>query len=247
MATSLAGAVQVAGSDLLANDSVQQMKLGAYAETSDGRGFRYAKIGGTSTVPGKVYVAAAWSQANQAPVGGLAVNAAVAIGGTEIVTSTSTTWTANQYASGYLITDVTPGEGYVYRIKSNTATSAATGGTIVLEDPLIVALTTSSKFVIVKHSYDSIIVSPGGASTGHPVGVATSIITNAQFGWVQTFGACAVLAGVATSISLPGVPVTVSATTAGSTIVSTAILPTIGWAMQLFTATEYQMIYLTIK
>jgi hypothetical protein len=102
--------------------------------------------------------------------------------------------------------------------------------------------------VFVKHPYDSIIINPGGASTGQPVGVATStIITNGNFGWIQTYGACNVLAGVATSISLPGVPVTVSASTAGSVIVATAVLPTIGWAMQLFTATEYQLIYLTIK
>lgn len=244
--STLSGAVQISGSDIRANDATQQMVLGTYAETTDGRGFRYAKVGGVATVPGNVLVSAAWSQANQAPVGGLAVNAAVAIGGTTVVTSTSTTNTLNKYAGGYLITDVTPGEGYTYRIASNTATSAAVGCSFTLDDPIVVALSTASKFVVVKHPYDQVIVSPATASTGAPVGVATSIITAAQFGWVQTFGPCAVLAGVATSISLPGVPVTPGASTAGTVIVSTAILPTIGWAMQLFTATEIQMIYLTI-
>ncbi len=147
-------------------------------------------------------------------------------------------------AGGYMSTAITGGVGYTYRIKNNTL--AATTSVITLEDPIVVALSTSSKVTLVKHPYDQIIVSPGGASTGQPVGVANQIITNANFGWIQTYGTCSVLAGVATSISLPGVPVTVSASTAGSTIVSTAILPTIGWAMQLFTATEYDLIYLLI-
>lgn len=246
MASSLSGMPQILGADLLSNSSTQLMPIGAYAETPDGRGYRYCKVGATSTVPGKIYVAAAWDATNQAPVGGLAVSATANIGDTSVTISTSTTVAVNLLAGGYLCTDVTPGQGYLYRIKGNTVTAGAAGLVIYLEDPLIVALSTASKVVVVKHPYDQVIVSPGGASTGQPVGVANTIITNAQFGWMQTYGACTVLSGVATSVSLPGVPVTVSATTAGSTIVSTAILPTIGWAMQLFTATEYQLLYLLI-
>lgn len=242
--TSLSGAVQVAGADILSNSSVQQMALGAYAETSDGRGFRYAKVGATATIPGKIYAAAAWDVVNQAPAGGLAATGA--INTTTVTVSTSTTMAANLLAGGYLVTALTPGQGYTYRIKSNTATAGAAGLVIELEDPLVVALTTGADVVLVKHAYDQIIVSPGGASTGMPVGVATTAITAAYYGWVQTFGTCAVLAGVSTSVSLPGVPVTPSASTAGSTIVSTAILPTIGWAQQLFTATEYNIVYLLI-
>lgn len=243
--STLVGFPQVAGADILSNSSTQLMPLGAYCETADGRGFRYAKIGGVSTVPGKLYVSAAWDSTNQAPVGGLAV-AAQAIGDTSVTLTGSLTLAANLLAGGFLFTDVTPGQGYTYKIASNTAVAGAANCVVTLADPLQVALTTASKVVLVKHPYDQVIVSPGGASTGAPVGVPNVIITNAQFGWLQTFGPAAVLSGVATSISLPGVPVTPSATTAGSVIVATAILPTIGWAMQLFTATEYQAVYLTI-
>lgn len=244
--STLTGFPAVAGADLTSNSSTQLMPLGSYCETADGRGFRYGKIGATSTVPGKVYAAAAWDSTNQAPVGGLAVAAAGI--GTNLVTLTgSLTLAANLLANGYMATDVTPGQGYLYKVQGNTAVTSAANCAVTLADPLQVALTTSSTVVFVRHPYDSVIVSPGGASTGQPVGVATSaIITNAQYGWLQTYGACAVLSGVATSISLPGVPVTVSASTAGSVIVATAILPTIGWAMQLFTATEYNLVYLTI-
>lgn len=241
--SSISGPVMVTGADLLSNSSTQLMPIGAYAETPDGRGFRYAKIGATATIPGKVYVAAAWDATNQAPVGGLAVAAAAAIGATQ-VTLTVGTLAANLMAGGYLSVAITPGQGYLYSIASNTV--ASTTSVITLNDPLIVALSTASKVTLVKHPYDQVIVSPGGASTGQPVGVSNTIITAAQFGWIQTYGACSVLSGTATSISLPGVPVTPGATTAGSVIVSTAILPTIGWAMQLFTATEYDLIYLLI-
>lgn len=244
-ATTLVGLPQVTV-DLLSNSSTQLMPLGSYSETADGRGFRYAKIGATSTVPGKLYTAPAFDSTNQNPVGGLAV-AAQAIGDTSVTLTGTLTFTAGLLAGGYLATDVTPGQGYLYKIANNTAVTAAANCVITLADPLQVALTTASKVVLTTHPYAGVIVSPGGASTGQPVGVATgTIITNANFGWLQTYGACAILSGVATSISLPGVPVSPSATTAGSVIVSTAVLPQIGWAMQLFTATEYQMVYLTI-
>lgn len=243
--TTLTGPVTVVAADLKSDSSAQLHTLGSYVETADGRGFRYCKMGGTSSVPGKVYVSAAWDSTNQAPVGGLEV-AAAAIGDTSVTITTSTTLAVNLLAGGYMVTDVTPGQGYIYKIDGNTATVAAANCVLTLADPIVIALTTASNVVLVKHPYDAVIVSPGGASTGAPVGVSTGIITNAQFGWLQTFGPCAVLAGVATSISLPGVPVTVSAATAGSVIVATAILPTVGWAMQLFTATEYQMVFLTI-
>lgn len=244
-ATTLVGFPQVTA-DLLSNSTTALTQIGAYCETADGRGFRYAKMGATASVPGKVYVSAAWDSTNFAPVGGLAV-AAQAIGDTSITLTGSLTITANLLAGGYVATDVTPGQGYLYKISGNTAVAAAANCVLTLSDPLQIALTTSSKVVLVKHPYDQVIVSPGGASTGAPVGVATgTIISAASFGWLQTFGACAVLSGVATSISLPGVPVTPSASTAGSVIVSTAVLPTIGWAMQLFTATEYNTVFLTI-
>jgi len=192
MATQLAGPVQITGADILSNSATQLMPLGAYAETVDGRGFRYCKVGATATVAGKVYQSSALDATNAQPSGGLGVNAAVAIGGTEITTSTSTTWTVNQFAGGYLSVNVTPGQGYLYRIKSNTATAGAVGGVIVLEDPLLVALTTSSKFIVVKHPYDSVVIEPG-TPTGKIVGVAPRVLTAEYYGWLQTKGACSVL------------------------------------------------------
>jgi hypothetical protein len=246
LASTLTGPITVVGADLRSDLAAPAHSIGSYVETADGRGFRYAKMGAVGSVQGKVYATSAWDSTNFAPVGGLAVSAQ-AIGDTTITLTGTLTIAANLLAGGFLVTDVTPGEGYTYRIVGNTAVSSAANCVVTLADPIVVATTTSTKVVLAKHPYDAIVVKPGTASTGHPVGVATSVITALQYGWIQTYGPCAVLSGVATSISLPGVPVTPSAATAGSVIVSTALLPTIGWAMQLFTATEYNMIYLTIK
>lgn len=245
MSTSLTGPVIAVSADLFSDLASPAAVVGSYCETADGRGYRYAKVGATATVPGKVYVASAWDSTNFAPVGGLAV-AAQAIGDTSVTLTASLTIAANLLANGYMVTDVTPGQGYVFKVKGNTVVAGAANCVVTLADPIPVALTTATRVVFSKHPYDQVIVSPGGASTGQPVGVATSIITAAQYGWIQTYGAAPVLAGTATSISLPGVPVTPGASTAGTVIVSTAILPTIGWAMQLMTATEYNLVYLTI-
>lgn len=247
MKTVLTGAsVSIVGQDSFTSTATQTHNLGSYAETNDGRGFRYALMGAVSSVPGKLYQSSATDSTNLTPVGGLGVNAAVAIGGTAVTTSTSTTLAANLLANGYLVTDVTPGQGYTLGIKGNTATSAATGAVFTVDDTFPVALTTSSKFVVSQHPYANVVVYPTSA-TGIAVGVATgTIITNAQYGWIQTHGIAAILSGVATSIAA-GVPVAPSTATAGAVVVATAVLPTIGWAMHTFTATEYGFVFLTIN
>src|SRR3990167_5853979 len=53
--TSLGSVPLISGQDVNTNSSVQTMPLGAYAETADGRGFRYCKVGGTSTVAARIY------------------------------------------------------------------------------------------------------------------------------------------------------------------------------------------------
>lgn len=243
MATSLSGFPLVAGQDLNTDSSTQQMAIGAYVETADGRGFRYSKIGAVSTVAGKVYQGTALDATNLQPSGGLAVGAAAAIGDTSISTSTSTTWAANLLAGGYVSINVTPGQGYIYRVKSNTATSGATGGVVVLEDPLKVALTTSSKFIAAQHPYSGLVVEPG-TPTAAIAGVATNIITNGNYGWIQTKGACSVLF---TGTGVAGKAVgSLSGGTAGSAAPAIAATNILGYHMATGITGEYALINLTI-
>jgi len=241
--TSLAGFPQISGADILSNSSTQLMPLGSYMETADGRGFRYFKNGGTATVAGKVYQSSPLDATNDQPSGGLGVSAAVAIGGTEITTSTSTTWALNQFAGGYLSVNVTPGQGYLYRIKSNTATAGATGGVIVLEDPLIVALTTSSKFIVVAHPYSGCVVEPG-TPTGAIVGVAPGVVTADYYGWMQTKGPASVLF---TGTGVAGKAVgSLSGGTAGSAAPAIAATNILGYHLATGITGEYALIQLTI-
>lgn len=156
--STLVGLPQTFQADIRSNSTTQLMPLGAYSETADGRGFRYALNGAVAAVVGKIYQSPAQDTTNLNPSGGLGVSAAAAIGDTTVTISTSTTVAANLLAGGYLSVAVTPGQGYTYKIASNTATAGAAGLTITLADPLQVALTTSSKVVVSQHPYSNIVV-----------------------------------------------------------------------------------------
>lgn len=242
MITSLAGFPQVAAQAVLAESATGLHVLGSYMETADGRGYRYAKIGAVATVPGKVYQGTALDATNMQPSGGL-TPAAAAIGDTQVTISSSITLTANYLAFGYMSVAVTPGQGYTYRIAGNTAVSSAAGAVVTLEDPIKVALTTSSRVIFAKHPYDGLVIEPG-TPTAKIAGVPNAIITAAYYGWVQVRGACAVLftgTGVAGKVvgSLTG-------GTSGSMAPAIAATNIGGEHMATGITTEYSLIYLTI-
>lgn len=186
MSTSLTTYPQIAGQDIYTDSATQQLPLGVYAETNDGRGFRYVKAGAVALVPGKVQQSPAEDTTNYNPSGGLAV-AASAIGATTVTLTGSLTIALNALAGGTLTVVVTPGLGQMYKILSNTAVSGATGCVITLEDPIRVALTTSSKVDLKANPYNGVIVVPA-TMTGAVVGVAVSAITASYYGWIQVKG-----------------------------------------------------------
>lgn len=243
METSLSGFPQIAAQAILKDSSTALHPLGAYMETPDGRGFRYCKCGATATVPGKVYQGTALDATNMQPSGGLTPSANVAIGGTEITISDSITLTANYLAGAYMSVVVTPGQGYTYRVKGNTAVTAAAGCVVTLEDPLQVAITTASNIIFTKHPYDGVVVEPG-TPTAAIAGVATTIITALYYGWLQTKGACAVLF---TGTGVAGKAVgSLTGGTAGSSAPAIAATNILGYHMATGITGEYAMIYLTI-
>lgn len=238
----LSGGVIIAGQDVYTESSTPQQSIGVYAETTDGRGYRYAKIGAVATVAGKVYQGTALDATNQQPSGGLGVSAA-AIGATQVTLTSSVTLAANLLAGGYLSVCVTPGAGHVYRIKGNTAVTAATGCVITLEDPLRVALTTSSKVIVAQHPYAGLVVEPG-TPTACIAGVATHVITAAYYGWVQTHGACSVLF---TGTGVAGKAVgSLSGGTSGSSAPAIAATNILGYHMATGITGEYALINLCI-
>lgn len=191
MSTILTGFPVISGQDVYTTSTTTQASLGVYMETNDGRGFRYVKNGSVATVPGKVYQGPAEDTTNYSPSGGLAV-AASAIGSTTVTLTGSLTITANALAGGTLHVVVTPGQGQTYKIAGNTAVAGATGCVITLEDPIRVALTTSSKVQLRANLFDGILVAPT-TLTNSAVGVSVSVIPAStasipQYGWIQTHG-----------------------------------------------------------
>ena len=239
--TSLNSAPQIFGQDVFTSSSTQQADIGAYAETADGRGWRYALVGATSTIAGQVYQGKALDATNDQPSGGHAV-AAAAIGATAVVTTATLTVTADEFAGGYLAVVVTPGQGYTYKIKGHLAATAAVV-TMNLEDPIVIALTTASRVIWVQNTYKGIVIEPG-TPTAAIAGVPNTIITNAQYGWVQTWGPCSVLF---TGTGVAGKAVgSLSGGTSGSSAPAIAATNILGYHMATGITTEYSMIHLTI-
>ena len=222
--------------------SVANHSVGSYAETNDGRGYRYGKFGAVASVAGKVYQGTALDATNLQPSGGLGV-AAAAIGDTTITVSTSTTIAANLLANGYLSVDVTPGQGYLYKIAGNTVTAGATGLVITLADPLQVALTTSSKVIVAQNTYSGMVIEPG-TPTAAIAGVAHRVTTALYYGWIQTRGAASVLF---TGIGVAGKAVgSLSGGTSGSTAPAIAATNIIGYHMATGITGEYALVHLTL-
>lgn len=240
--TQLSGFPATAAQGIFEENVAAQHVIGAYIETADGRGFRYCKNGAVATVAGKVYQSSALDATNLQPSGGLGV-AAVAIGGKTITLSDSLTLTKNQLANGFLSIAVTPGQGYLYKIESNTAVTGATSAVIELADPIQIALTTASKVIVTPHKYNGIVIEPG-TPTGVIVGVAQDIITAAYYGWIQTKGIASVLF---TGTGVAGKAVgSLSGGTSGSAAPAIAATNILGYHVATGITGEYALIDLTI-
>lgn len=233
----------VAPQELFTSSSTQGTDLGGLATSGDGRYFRYFLNGAVTVVPGKVYQGPAQDATNQSPAGGLAV-AASAIGSTTVTLTGSLTLTANVLAGSFMSVAITPGQGYTYKVKSNTAVTAAANCVVTLEDPIIVALTTSSKVVFQQNPYNGCVVAPA-TLTAAPAGVGIYGVVNAQYGWIQTHGPVGCLvtgtlgsAGLAVGVLVGG--------TIGSLAPCIAGTPVLGYTMGICATTEYDMVFLQI-
>jgi hypothetical protein len=216
------------GGSVFEYGTTQLHALGTPGEAAGGRKFRYVKAGASALVVGN---------ALQAPVedvdhDDIAVRATAA-GATELLITTGASGGAldlNEYAEGWAVIDTTPGLGYVYRIKNHAAIAATTNGTLVLEDddPIQVALTTSSKVTLIQNPYKNVIQCPVTTATNTCVGGAVATIAAANFGWIQTGGpGAALIAGTPGA----GQPVTSTSSTAGSLAVHSAELSNVAYMM----------------
>lgn len=215
-------------------------KLGEKIRTADGRIYRYAKNGGTALAPGKLTVAAD-IVANHANI---AVAAAAGVGDTSVtVTLGATATTAGQYDEGFMVVNDADGEGIAYKIRSTPAADASGSCTIELEDPIKVALTTSSEVTLHYNKYDNVVISAADQADA-PVGVPNIAVTANYYFWVQTGGICSVLADEAITA---GLAVTTGSSVAGAVEGKDgAGEPEVGVAIQAGVDTEYRAVELTL-
>jgi hypothetical protein len=170
--------------------------------------------------------------------------AASAIGSTTVTLTGTLTLAANLLAQGFMSVAVTPGQGYLYKVKSNTVVAAAANCVVTLEDPLQIALTTASKVVFQQNPYNGTVVAPA-TLTAAPVGVPITAVTNAQYGWMQTHGPASCLvtgtfasAGLAVGVLVGG--------TIGSLAPAIAGTNVLGYTMGISATGEYDQVFLTI-
>lgn len=216
-------------------DAVQ---LGARFKTQDGRVFRMAKAGAVALVPGTLLQASAEVTNHQ----GL-TPAAAAIGATQVtVTLGATAATANQYAGGQLMVTVTPGQGYSYEIDSHPAANSSATLVLTLKDPILVALTTSSRVDLVLNEYSGVLINPTTA-TSNPVGVAVYPVVAGEYGYIQTGGHACVLADGAVTV---GTAVVASNGTAGAVEPLTGVQAPVGIAQSGIATTEYGPVHLLL-
>jgi len=197
----------------------REHNLGARGVTADGREFRYARAGAVALVAGNVLQAPAQVANHQQLTPSAAALRATSVS----VTLGATATTENQYAGGYAIIDTTPGNGYAYLISSHPAAASSGVVVVTLAEPLMVALTSSSRVSLQVNPYSAVIQSPVTTLTGKVVGVAVWIAAALEYCWIQTNGVAPVLVAGTPGV---GLAVVVPGTAAGCVVVDGAAAAT---------------------
>lgn len=154
----------------------------------------------------------------------------------------------NQYQGGFLIVNSGTGIGQTLRIASNTAASASTSATIVLEDAPNTALTTSSKVCLIPPHGANIVVNPT-TSTGALVGVTLYPLTSGTtatptVGFVLSKGICSLLSDA--TVAAVGQSISPSVATVGACTLSGGTGAVIGYANQTAVSAEARSVFINL-
>lgn len=242
--------------DLQSLSTSKQEEYGAVGVTSDGRMFKYAGFGGTSTIaPGQLCVAAAYTSnyvglaitATTVATGSVPQTTASLSAGSSylVLTNGATAVTQDQFAEGYLEVNQTSGSGngpIVYKIRGNTAAAANTGYIVVYlveSEPLrnasvLVAGTDTATLYASPYSA----VAPS-STAGRVTGVTVAQIPNTasvtNYGWIQTAGSVVLTNDAGGNLTV-GEGIAQSTTTAGDIVAVGATTYQIGQTEKAFNA-----------
>jgi|TARA_B100001123_G_scaffold63430_1_gene69647 hypothetical protein len=178
------------GQGIYEESSTAIYPIGEKLELADGRVFRY---GYTAAAINRGLLVSQDVSATAIVESDGKLTAASA-GATEVTYTDSGTVgsaTENQYAGGYLHITDDAGEGFQYRIKSNTAADS-NAITFTLFDGLAVAVTTATDVAVTGSLWYNVV---GATSTDYIVAGVTPITFQANYyGWFQTAGVATILA-----------------------------------------------------
>lgn len=263
---------------MFVSSSTQQHPLGTRGADDMGRIYRYCRAGGSDLAMGTV-------QQGQAVVaGGLTLTPHTTTGGTapfstSIMVTCVSAISTGFYNEGLLMVASGSGGGGVFKINSFGPAFASASGTpffaqgavstgatgefrLYFEDaiPIMTNMTisTSSKISLVPNAYMGVVQCPVTTLTGPVVGVCVYPITTLQFGWLQTWGPCAVLSNdtgafgiglVAASSTAGRVEGVQGAVAAATTTFLGNLLksPVIGYYMAVGVQGEFRPVFLTIS
>lgn len=188
--------------DYMDISETQKYPLGTRYARYDGRVFRYAQAASVALVCGNLIQSAALGGALTTVQHDLTPAAAAA--GTYVVTVTiaTTDQAANTFADGWLAVtdgDAAAAMGDLYLIKSHPASSTTMA--ITLYEPLIRAITTSSRISLLANIYKDVIQAPASPS-GLAIGVCPTVVTADYYFWLQTWGIANVLVDSAIAMGL---------------------------------------------
>jgi hypothetical protein len=216
-----------------------QHLLGERIICADGRSFRYGKDSGSGSHPGYLQQGPAIIANHQ----NMAVSAAVAIGGTLVtVTPGATAGASGLYDEGYAVVTAGAGIGQTLKISHTPTITASTAFTIVLADPLAVALDTTSTIGLVHNTYKN---TREVAGIARPAGVSLITATASYYYWQQIGGIAGVLADGTNGVI--GSKAIADASTAGAVDVDAAYTsPVVGYFVQTSVNTSTEPVFLQI-
>lgn len=178
------------------NTSNKEFALGQRMVYADGRRWAYGLCGDTTLIVGDLIQGKALVSSDYTDI---VIDVAASVGDTSLSLTTTTTTAANYYDGGWIHINKGTGlqDGYSYKIKasgSHAIFSNAAGHVVSLDpdDPVRVALAVNDEAGLVPNEYNGMIQAPITTLTNRVIGVAQTPITNAYYGFVQTWGMSAV-------------------------------------------------------
>ena len=218
---------------LYEQSSVQHFPLGYRLAFDDGRVFRYAQFDAAVTPAGKLVAPVAATQlipdgANTAIVDSAGTNAADYASTDNVTTlylkdtniGITVAISDDCLAGGYFQICDNPhavaGEGMQYRIKSNAYTAATSVMRLDLYDKIVTNIGSEAQVALTGCLYRGLMTATYGATASVPVGVPTVAMTAKYYGWVQTWGPCAILCDASAGTVAAGTIATLSDGVAGA-------------------------------